>query len=596
MSDVTLQVRINGGSAQTGAVSAAVGDTVQLTAANKAGWNVAGVRWELYDFPPDMTVPAGWSTASDGSYYFLGSADPPSYTVTHWGKILPRVTAVHETDERTAIDVPSASGLRDMMVREGSQFGGTRLKWAKHHKENLRQLDTAAASVPLNGVLVRASGDTTGGTDRAAVNAITSAGGTAMLVSAHEYFDDGTPIVFASGARVVTTDERPAFWLKGSAATASMNALPGCINQSGAALTMNLPPAANWAEQTTVCEVTAAATVTIDPYSTETIGAKTTQDIGGSGDRLAVMSRGTPVLVPVRGGAASDPRVYTDQLFGVSGPLFMSPGPIATTARELDNYNQYIGDLRVADGFAKGTAIVYLSLDGVNLVDQQIFGSTNATNFLYWRTAFNVIGARWQALSTDPTKSLVFELVNGGAFFQVAAGASSSTIYLSASNAGIHALEISGHGNWIARSGAGRTHSIRPGVGTIYDIDWQTASSSGLEQKRHITGTTNNATPTNITLIAAAFIPDNQTIRVKCECVAYHATNAAGYTLAATFRKVGGTLTQVGTTTQTSVHEDTAGMDATLAASSGDIIATVTGVAATAIRWEFYPLAVFGQA
>lgn len=141
MADVTLQARINGGSVRTGGIrtGVAVGDTCQLTALSKAGWDGTRVVWEIYDYPPDFACPSGWSEDSDGVYYVAGSADPPVFELTHWGKYLTRVTAANQSpDERTCIDIVSPAGLRDIMRREGAQFGGNRALWVKDQKNNLR--------------------------------------------------------------------------------------------------------------------------------------------------------------------------------------------------------------------------------------------------------------------------------------------------------------------------------------------------------------------------------------------------------------------------------------------------------------------------
>lgn len=148
---VTLQIRLNGGAPQTGGVTGAIGDVVQLTAANKSTWGGAA-RWEIYDYPPSFTVPAGWTADSDGVFYALGNADPPAFTIsgsTNWGKYGFRVTvldgAVLATDDATALSIPSAGGLRSIMAGESTQFGGTRERWVKDLKADLRALASGAS-------------------------------------------------------------------------------------------------------------------------------------------------------------------------------------------------------------------------------------------------------------------------------------------------------------------------------------------------------------------------------------------------------------------------------------------------------------------
>ena len=105
--------------------------------------------------------------------------------------------------------------------------------------------DIASIAASASDVLVPASGDTTGATDRTAIQAVSTAGGTAILQSAETYYDDGTALTWHADARVRTTDDRPAIIEKGSSAT-SMTALPGCITRTSATLTMRLPPASRW--------------------------------------------------------------------------------------------------------------------------------------------------------------------------------------------------------------------------------------------------------------------------------------------------------------------------------------------------------------
>lgn len=63
------------------------------------------------------------------------------------------------------------------------------------------------------------------------------------------------------------------------------------------------------------------------------------------------------------------------------------------------------------------------------------------------------------------------------------------------------------------------------------------------------------------------------------------AASGAGYKLSAAFKNDGGTLTQIGTTTQT-VYEDVGGWDATIDASGTDIRIRITGAGGTTINWS----------
>ncbi len=88
---------------------------------------------------------------------------------------------------------------------------------------------------------------------------------------------------------------------------------------------------------------------------------------------------------------------------------------------------------------------------------------------------------------------------------------------------------------------------------------------------------------------AATYTPaDGKAVTVRATVVARQSdgTKAAGYVRQATFRRAGGTTTQIGTTTTIGTdHEDTASWDATLDASGTAVRARVTGETAKTIDW-----------
>lgn len=234
------------------------------------------------------------------------------------------------------------------------------------------------------------SGDGSGASDRAALAAIVGTpDAVAVLESAGQYYDDGVPITFAPGARVITTDARPAFWSKGSLATTHMTAMPGCIATVATSITMRLPPAANWPSQIIACEQQAATSATIDPDGSETIGGQSTWTISGIGDRVTIQSRGVSPLIPLDAGSSSTYGFYGEALFGITDSLFFRPGILTGgSAGEYGNYELYLGRLR-SPGFSSGSAIVGKdAVSGTTLFDWQIFGSGSATGYLYWREAF----------------------------------------------------------------------------------------------------------------------------------------------------------------------------------------------------------------
>lgn len=149
--DVTLQIEVNGGAPSTGGIVGSVGDTIQMTAADKSGWSGSPVtRWEIVDFPPAFTVPAGWSTDSNGSFYYDGTADPPSWVADEWGDYALRITVLGRyTDERTRFRILSPTlALRDHAYRETTQFGTSHSPGGVDAwKRNWRALETAVGAL-----------------------------------------------------------------------------------------------------------------------------------------------------------------------------------------------------------------------------------------------------------------------------------------------------------------------------------------------------------------------------------------------------------------------------------------------------------------
>ena len=82
-------------------------------------------------------------------------------------------------------------------------------------------------------------------------------------------------------------------------------------------------------------------------------------------------------------------------------------------------------------------------------------------------------------------------------------------------------------------------------------------------------------------LLAAAIV----TVHARVSGRKNDGTEAAGYVLAATYRRAGGTTTQVGTTTALATHEDSSGWDATLDASGTGVRVRVTGAGSTTVDW-----------
>lgn len=147
-------VRLDGGAPLSGGItSVEVGQTVQLSVENPTG--LTQYRWEIYDYPPDFALPAGWQEASDGTYYSTAPV-PPSFAITHWGTYLlglygneshQRALPAKLTDyHRTALCVASPTGLVDLSFLEKQQF---HLRgWPVGQKQNLRRVEELL-SVPV---------------------------------------------------------------------------------------------------------------------------------------------------------------------------------------------------------------------------------------------------------------------------------------------------------------------------------------------------------------------------------------------------------------------------------------------------------------
>lgn len=160
-----LQVSLNAGPPQTGAVTAGNGDAVQLTAESTAQWDLTVLpRWEIYAYPPGWTGPgtAGWATESvpqpgGGNadiYVFTGLGPPTAFNLPAlpmWGKFLMKLTvsgglmnglpSLQLVDDATAIEIVGPNGLRDVAVAEQGQFSV--YSWVRGLQESLRLLDAA---------------------------------------------------------------------------------------------------------------------------------------------------------------------------------------------------------------------------------------------------------------------------------------------------------------------------------------------------------------------------------------------------------------------------------------------------------------------
>lgn len=151
---VTAQARVNAGAAQTGWTAAALGDTIQPTAASYATFGSPVARWELYDFPPAFTVPAGWSSAGSGdtlTFFWDGNGDPPAFVADERGCYLMHLSATEggsRVTSKVLVDIPLANGLLQIGRGEGELYGGTKLRWTKKLKAAIDAVGSGGGATP----------------------------------------------------------------------------------------------------------------------------------------------------------------------------------------------------------------------------------------------------------------------------------------------------------------------------------------------------------------------------------------------------------------------------------------------------------------
>lgn len=186
---VQLLVSLGGGGNQHGAVQAAFGQTVQVSASSTAGWNSA--LWQIYDYPPGLTLPSGWSVDASGVYYFAPpnpTTLPPSFAMpssgaNNWGRFMLRLRIngnplqinadgtlnaayiAGNTDESTILYIPSpGAGQPGIGFNETSQADALRLQYGPL-MASLRALDAA-----IGGAMVAVSTSGTSSASREAVD------------------------------------------------------------------------------------------------------------------------------------------------------------------------------------------------------------------------------------------------------------------------------------------------------------------------------------------------------------------------------------------------------------------------------------------
>lgn len=155
MATASLSLRLNGGGLQSGGITAAIGDSVQLTSTDKSGWGIPATVWTITSYPPGFTCPAGWSTDADGRYYCQGTSDPPTFVLSLWGKYMLelKVLGGKYVDRKTALKIQSPTGLEDVARGEDTQFGGARDGNVAAQRANLRAIQTSLDQLNASSLL-----------------------------------------------------------------------------------------------------------------------------------------------------------------------------------------------------------------------------------------------------------------------------------------------------------------------------------------------------------------------------------------------------------------------------------------------------------
>lgn len=151
-----VRASINGGAVQLGGLTVTAGSTVQLSADPSASVGCFQFKWEIFDYPIGFSVPIGWSTDSNGVYFYNGTT-PPIFTtasISSFGKYMFRLTVnsgvssnptsipvAQLVDESTCIDIVGLSGIHDIGFGETSQWSSYK-NYIFHFKANLRIIDS----------------------------------------------------------------------------------------------------------------------------------------------------------------------------------------------------------------------------------------------------------------------------------------------------------------------------------------------------------------------------------------------------------------------------------------------------------------------
>lgn len=132
MPNVTLALKKNGGAAVAGGITAAIGDVIQPTALDKAGWaSNPAPQWQIWIYEGDEGDFSDYTANGDDpdmpTLVALGISDPPSFHLRFAGIYELRLVYGGGTIVSQAIiRVPYANGKNPIGPGETSEFGGAK--------------------------------------------------------------------------------------------------------------------------------------------------------------------------------------------------------------------------------------------------------------------------------------------------------------------------------------------------------------------------------------------------------------------------------------------------------------------------------------
>lgn len=142
-----------------------------------------------------------------------------------------------------------------------------------------------------------------------------------------------------------------------------------------------------------------------------------------------------------------------------------------------------------------------------------------------------------------------------------------------------------------------KMHVRQNTAGSTLRIFDTAAASTGSRPTEYFYQSDVTTTDATITLLEAIVPPTNSVVTLEISVVARQTGGSAGttghgagYKIFATYRNIGGTITQIGATTATATHEDNAAWAATLTIVTSTVRLRVTGEANKNISWHSHVL------